>query len=86
VTTVERCKHTDLPIGQCGDVCCRPDLEPSVPDVLPLAVPGTWCEAQYPGTCGCGCETRFAAGTEIALADEGYDRWCLVEHTRTADS
>lgn len=97
-----RCERSDLPVGQCGDTCCRPDLapvgrEPFVPGAdgafVPIQYLGTWREAAYSGTCACGCGVRYSGerGVDIVLADlDGSggdnDGWCLLEHTRTAVS
>lgn len=90
--TPARCEKSDLLVDQCGCAECRPDLAegPAVPAVLPIRYVGSWAEAAHPGVCGCGCETRFPVGTEIACADvENGARprsraWCLLEHTRDA--
>lgn len=45
---------------------------------------GTWREAEFPGTCWCGCEARIHVGDDIVLAPvDGQDVWCLQEHTRS---
>lgn len=78
--TVERCEKSDLPIDTCGDTCCRPDLAEQ--PFVPIQYEGTWSEAQYPGTCGCGCNRRFDEGEDIVLAAvDGTDAWCLLGHT-----
>ncbi len=81
---MKRCDYSDLLPENCGHCQGTPDLEDG-PAGLPEQVVGTWAMAQYPGECGCGCNSRVREGDDIVLVgDAGARVWCLLDHTRGA--
>lgn len=63
---MKRCEKTELPVDQCGDTCCRPDLAQPAP-VEPVKV-AVQFRARYDSHCD-HCDGRIVAGEQMA-----YDR------------
>lgn len=85
--TENRCEVSDLPVGTCGDACCRPDLHAADLD-LPHAVPGSRRGAIRSSMCP-QCGHRIFRGETIAKTIEnlGVGHWvhegCTIEGNRS---
>lgn len=68
----DRCEKTDLPIGQCADSCCRPDLaQPEPAEQVRVQVQ---FEARHDSRCDI-CEGRIKVGEQMGYG-QGDARVC----------